>query len=163
MNVTGYLADGRTDALAAFRAANRTRFWMLRGYAVVVLLLGAALAASADGAAAIGYELMLLSPVVALLPEITMRKVAARLPDFVQEPGTLTLTDESLTIWRPSVTVEYRWAAIRSAALVGDRWVLRLGRHARLSWPRSVFTPEQEAQVVAFLQARLGTPVPSGR
>jgi hypothetical protein len=80
------------------------------------------------------------------------RQIARRLPSFVRESRTCEIDGEGIRLRGSTWASAYAWAGFRKAVLA--RHFVLLSREPRaqgLALPRSAFSAEQEAQLVAIL------------
>jgi hypothetical protein len=138
------------------RAATRRLRLTLGIFGLLMWLIGLLALADGDLMAFVSGALAMLLGIgfyssAFLLP----RRLVRRMPRSLSESRTCEIDDEGIRFRGSNWANEYTWAAFRKAVLAKHLVLLHREPGAQgVALPRSAFTPEQEAQLVAILTAQ---------
>lgn len=144
---------GEMYALSAFKQLRRK--WMLfsRCYGVVVVALGALLAATSSPE--IGGVLIALGLFLGVWPDIAMRR--ARAVSIRRAGGdtvTMVITEDALRVSSPNWSNSVNWRGVTRIVERDERWLVYLTKRNAIPVPKSAFTDAEQAQLRDFLSTR---------
>jgi hypothetical protein len=109
-----------------------------------------------------GALLLVLLPIFLVIRRLTgKRRAAAALSGepILQQPHTLTLSDDAISEATPLTSAQYRWVSFTNWKETPNLFALRLtGRTGILIIPKRAATEEQQKQLREIFNVRIVTP-----
>ncbi|MEU4171249.1 YcxB family protein [Streptomyces sp. NPDC026665] len=148
------------DLTATVQLTNREYRGLIRHSPVIRLYATGTLILALTGALTLSFSdsnewlvyfgLVTLICLETVIPHISARKIAARMPG----PCTLYLTDETITLRTPVSRYVMAWSACYSARDRGGFWFLETSLITAEVIPKRAFDEHQQADLAAFLARR---------